>query len=41
MSASGHGIAYLPDFSIAEKVKKGELIILLDEWGGMKSEFNI
>ncbi|EPL9569334.1 LysR family transcriptional regulator [Providencia rettgeri] len=41
MAVNGHGIAYLPDFSIAEKVKKGELIILLDEWVGMKSEFHI
>ncbi|MGG4663983.1 LysR substrate-binding domain-containing protein [Providencia vermicola] len=41
MAVNGHGVAYLPDFSIAEKVKKGELIVLLDGWVGMKSEFHI
>lgn len=39
MAIQGHGIAYLPDFSVRPALDRGELVTVLDEWAGSSSTF--
>jgi DNA-binding transcriptional LysR family regulator len=35
---NGQGLAYLPDYYLADDIKTGRLIHVLDEWGGIERD---